>query len=285
MTFRAAVVRAFSGGVALTRRGAFAWVAVILLANEIFGVIDRASTNSVTAFVEDLCEAGIFQLLAWYAVLRLLAESENDQPASKRDIAVAVALGLLVLIPIERMIWLAVTALSVYLLTCRSGDAKLRSAATVLGALAVQSFWGNVLFHLIAYDLLRAETAVLGILLSATHEGITWQDNIIRSSSSFGIVMYTGCSSFFNVMLALLCWTTLTKLQRPFWRGSDFVIGAALAAMVVVLNFARLYMVALDLDHYHYWHDGVGAQIFSVVMTLAILVGSLWGAHRLVPRP
>jgi hypothetical protein len=275
------VVAGESPGAAMfRRRDVFIWTAAILFANQVFGVLAGIPSSSIATFASNLGTIGVFQYMAWYAVFRLLAESDRDRPAEKRDFAVAIALCLLVFLPTDRMIWVAADCLAIYLWVFHGGAVKLRSAATVLVALSVQAFWGHVFFHLVAYDLLRAETAVVGTLLSATTSGIAWQDNVISSDDGFGIAIYTGCSSFFNLSLAMLCWITLTKLQRPFWQRSDFIVGAVVGGTMILLNLARLYVMALNFDLYHYWHDGTGADIFAIAASLMILVISLYGTNR-----
>jgi hypothetical protein len=280
MTIGAPATGEAPGAAMFHRRDVFIWVVTILFANQVFGVIAALPSSSLATVVSDLGTIGIFQYMAWYAVFRLLRDSDGEAPAESRDFIIAVVLCLLVFMPTDRMIWVAADGLAIYLWVFYGRAATLRSAATVLVAMSVQAFWGHVFFHLVAYDLLRAETAVVGTLLRATRSGIDWQDNVISSADGFGIAIYTGCSSFFNLSLAMLCWITLTKLQRPFWRRSDFVVGAVVGGSMILLNLARLYVMALNIDLYYYWHDGPGAEIFAVVASLMILVVSLYGTNR-----
>jgi hypothetical protein len=176
------------------------------------------------------------------------------------------------------MIWVAAIGLAIYLSIYDHRDRKLRAAGAVLGALSVQEFWGHILFNLVALPLLRAETAIVGTILQAAKAGTVWQDNIITGPSGYGIMVYSGCSSFHNLSLAILCWVTVTKLRRETWRGHDFVIGAAVAGTMILLNVARLYLMAWDIDLYHYWHDGRGADIFAIGASLTILLITLYGS-------
>ena len=62
----------------------------------------------------------------------------------------------------------------------------------------------------------------------------------------------------------MLCWVTLTKLNRPNWIATDFIFGAAVCIVMIAVNVARLYVTAVDAASYEYWHNGDGAQIFRL---------------------
>ena len=63
--------------------------------------------------------------------------------------------SLLLLLPTDRMIWVAAAGVSAYLWLFNRDDAQLRAAAAVLAALSVQEFWGHVFFNLVALPRLR----------------------------------------------------------------------------------------------------------------------------------
>jgi exosortase/archaeosortase family protein len=190
----------------------------------------------------------------------------------------AAALSLLIFLPTSRMIWVAATGVAIYFWIFNGSDAKLRAAAIVLAALSVQELWGHVFFNLVALPLLRVETSAVGTILEAVRSGTVWQDNIITEPSGFGIVVYTGCSSFHNLSLAMLCWVTISRLRHQNWRRRDLVTGSLVAAAMILLNLARLCLMAWNIDLYHYWHDGLGADIFAIGASLAVLLISLYGA-------
>jgi exosortase/archaeosortase family protein len=142
----------------------------------------------------------------------------------------------------------------------------------------VQELWGHIFFNLVALPLLRAETAVVGTVLAAVRAGTTWQDNIISGPSGFGIVVYTGCSSFQNLSLAMLCWITISKLRHQTWRARDLIGAAIVGIVMIVLNFIRLYLMAWDVSLFEYWHNGTGAELFAIGASLTILLISLCGS-------
>lgn len=265
------------------RRLVFVWATAILSLNQLLPVIRQMPAASFEAFLNDLCAVGIFQYLAWYAILRLLGSSDPTAAARSQDVLVIAALCLLLFLPTTRSIWIAALGIAIYLWIFSGGDLKVRAAGTVLGALSVQEFWGHVFFNLVAVPLLHVETAVVGTLLETARPGTMWQDNVITGPNGFGIIVYTGCSSFHNLSLAMLCWLTVSKLRNQSWSNRDLVVGSAVGATIVLLNVMRLFLMTWDIDLYHYWHDGVGAEIFGIGASITILLISLFGSRSATP--
>jgi exosortase/archaeosortase family protein len=148
----------------------------------------------------------------------------------------------------------------------------------VLGALSIQELWGHIFFNLVTFPLLRAETAVVGTLMDAIRPGTMWQDNAILAPNGFGIVIISSCSSFHNLSLAMLCWLTLSRLRHQDWRARDFVVGGAIGATMILFNVVRICLMGWDSDLYHYWHDGIGAEMYAIGASLTILLMSLYGS-------
>jgi hypothetical protein len=266
-----------------SRRDIFIWAALILFFNHLVGVAKGMWSASFSELISGLCAVGAFQYMAWYAVFRLLAASNAAPTVRRKDILITAGLCALVLLPTSRMIWVAATGVAVYLMICSRDDLSMRAAGMVLAALSVQEFWGHVFFQLIDMPLLRAETAVVGTTLQLTRGGTIWHDNIITRTSGHGIVLFPYCSSFHNVSLALLCWLTLTRLRNLNWRRYDFVVGGLAAGTMILLNTTRLYLMSLDVDAYHFWHDGGGADIFKVGASVSVLLLTLYGSRPLMP--
>jgi hypothetical protein len=268
-------------GPALPRRDVFVWATIILFSNQLIDVLREMPSASPQTWVSDLCAVGIFQYIAWYVILRLLISSDHVPAARWRDFLVTAVLCLLVFLPTSRMIWASALGIAIFLWIFNGDDAKLRAAGIVLAALSVQEFWGHILFNLIAFPLLRAETAVVGTMLGAARAGTVWQDNIIDGPSGYGIVVYTGCSSFHNISLAVLCWVTFNKAQYQYWQRRDLVIGSIVVGTMILLNLARLFLMAWDINLFHFWHDGIGAEIFTIGASLTILLISLYGSRSI----
>lgn len=61
-------------------------------------------------------------------------------------------------------------------------------------------------------------------------------------------------------------------------------LGAVIGVTMILFNVTRICLMSWNDDFYHYWHDGIGAQIFTVGASLTILMLSL-NAARSARRP
>jgi exosortase/archaeosortase family protein len=263
----------------IRRREIFIWVAAILLLNQLFYQIKQDWSASLETLLYDLGAIGTFQFIAWYVIFSLLRASNPTPAARWLDLLVAVAFCLLILLPTSRAIWVAATGIAIYLFISNEGDPQLRAAATVLAGLSVQEFWGHIFFNLVASPLLTAEAAAVGTLLAAVRPGTAWHSNIITGSSGFGIIVYSGCSSFHNLSLAMLCWLAVSRWRNQNRWRRDLVMLGVVAGTMILLNLLRLCLMAWDMDLFDYWHEGMGADIFAIGASLTILSISLYGSR------
>lgn len=259
-------------GSRLSRRELFVWVAAILCASAFAPSMTHGGATAL-----GLESIGAFQILGWFAVLRLLYLQTSFAPASSRDFWVAGVVGAINLLPSGKAIWIAASVAALYIYAGNEKGSNGRAGAAVLGALSVQSLWGPTLFSLLTVYILRADAALVGVALKLTRSGFDWHENVI-STQGFSVGIYTACSSFHNISFAALCWISLTKLHRPTFIKSDFKFGAAACLAMIALNAARLYTISLDRESFAYWHDGSGAEIFAVASSFVIAAICAWGA-------
>ena len=255
-----------------SRRELFIWLAAILCASAFAQSMTHGGTTALS-----LESIGAFQILGWFAVLRLLYLQTSSAPPSRRDFWVAGVVGAIDLLPSGKATWIAATLAALYIFAANEKGSNGRAGAAVLGALSVQSPWGPTLFSLFTVYLLRADAALVGVALKLTRGGFDWHENVI-STQDFTVGIYNDCSSFHNISLAALCWISLTKLHRPTFIRSDFKFGAAACLAMIALNAARLYAISLGRESFAYWHDGAGAQIFAVTASFVIAAICAWGA-------
>jgi hypothetical protein len=69
-------------------------------------------------------------------------------------------------------------------------------------------------------------------------------------------------------------------LARPNWVREDLTVASVVVGLVVLLNTARLYLMALSIEGYNYWHEGAGLQVYTWATTFCVLAIGLWGSLR-----
>jgi exosortase/archaeosortase family protein len=266
-------------GLNLPRRDLFLWVCTIIFFNQLLAAVNQLPSAAPGQALSDLAAVSVFQIMAWYAIFRLLGSRDPRPGANMRDILIALALCLPLFLPTTRTIKVLALGAAIFFWIRGRGDPKLRAAGVVLGALTIQEYWGHIIFDLFALPLLRAETAVVGTLVQAARAGTVWQGNVITGPSGFGIIVYSGCSSFHNLSLAMLCWLTVSRLRNQDWRSRDLLVGCVIGATMIACNVMRLCLMAWSADLYEYWHNGLGAQIFAVGASVLVLLLSLYGSR------
>jgi hypothetical protein len=262
----------------VSRAYIMAWISVILFSNYLLSLMTSVDWSKYD-LIHTLGAVGIFQYMAWFAVFKLILKSDHTIRSRRADFVVGVSLCLLVFLPLSYFIWMATTGIAVYWYLSSPDDLNLRSAAVVLGALSIQELWGHLLFRLFEYPLLCAETAVVGSLLEVVRTGTVWQGNIVTRSDGYGIVIYEACSAFHNLSLAMLCWVTISSLRQRSCSVRAFALGALIGALMILENILRLCLMAWDIDLYHYWHNGAGADVFAVGASLTVLAISLYASR------
>jgi hypothetical protein len=277
-------LRARSGSKhALGRRELVIWVAAVLFASR----FSRIETEPLTGLFEGLAtllaQNSVFHYIGWYAVFGLLREATLADRARPWEVACALGLCVVNVLQAKSTVWVSATAVSLYLWVVHRGDIRVRAAAAVLFALAVNGLWAPLFFRTFSYPILLADAVMVGGTLFLLQEGTGWLGtNIIGTMSGHRVLIYGPCSSFHNISLGLLCWVSLTMLARPRWVRDDLSVAAAVVTTVVLLNTARLYLLAMSPDtaSYNYWHGGRGEEFFAWAMTGGVLAISLWGALR-----
>jgi exosortase/archaeosortase family protein len=258
----------------------FIWLACVLVAKQLFPPWVNSASPFIDALVAEFANTSAFYYLGWYAVFRLLYESDQTTPSTGMDLVFALLITALNVLPPTSISWISTTAVGMFLLATSQEDRKFQAAAAVLFALAFNGLWGPLVFDFFAFQLLQADATLVGGLLSLTQPGMSWSKTIVGTPEGHNILIYYPCSSFHNISLGLLCWVTVTKLTRTTWVAKDALVALAVCAIVILLNGSRLYLMALSLDYFTYWHEGLGQQLFVWATMLGVLLLSLSGANR-----
>jgi len=88
---------------------------------------------------------GAFQILGWFAVLRLLYLQTSSAPPSRRDFWVAGVVGAIDLLPSGKATWIAATLAAIYIYAGNEKGSNGRAGAAVLGRCPCNPFGPNLI--------------------------------------------------------------------------------------------------------------------------------------------
>jgi len=254
----------------------FALIAILACANGLvarvmhtvseMGWADAALvTFGISAIVLISCFIGVSELLR-----------DKTQAIQSADLAVAIGLLILIIVPIAQLSWVALTGLSLYILVLTDNQPSRRRGAIILLATAVPMLWSRILFNLFANLLLEIDASLVGWLLGTNRVG-----NMVQFVDGSGyLVVFPACSSIANMSLAFLCWITISVSVRHKWSARDLLWGLLACISTVTVNVVRMSLMALSPAHFEAIHGPWGETIVSLIM-LSLAIGiSLLGVRR-----
>jgi hypothetical protein len=222
------------------------------------------NTFEISVIVWLSCAAGISLIL-------------RDRTIGVRPSELAIAAGfvVLVLLPIGALSWVAVTALSLYIILS-DNVASSRRGALILLAATVPMLWSRLLFQFFAKLILQVDASLVGRILGTERTG----DIVGFADGSGVLVILPGCSSLANVSLAILCWVTVSQLVSHKQSAYDLLWCVMACISVVAVNVSRISLEGLSQWHYATFHSPWGDAVGNTIM-LGLIVGcSVLGVRR-----
>ena len=222
------------------------------------------NTFEISAIVLISCAAGVSLVL-------------RDRTIGVRSSEFAMAAGfvLLVILPIGPLSWLAVTALSLYIIIF-TDVASSRRGAFILLAATVPMLWSRLLFQFFANLILQIDASLVGWILGTHRTGA-----IVGFADGSGVlVILPACSSLANVSLAFLCWVTVSRLVCHKKSAYDLLWCLLACISVIAVNVTRISVEGLSQWHYATFHSPLGDAVGNTII-LGLLVGlSVLGVRR-----
>ena len=174
----------------------FIWLACVLVAKQLFPPWANSASPFIDALVAAFTNRSAFYYLAWYAVFRLLYESDRTTPSTGVDVVFALVVAALNFLPPTSISSISATAIGIFLLATSQEDRKFQAAAAVLFALAFNGLWGPLVFDFFAFQLLQADATLVGGLLSLTQSGMSWSQTIVGTPEGHSVLIYNPCPPF-----------------------------------------------------------------------------------------
>jgi exosortase/archaeosortase family protein len=264
----------------VSRRELFLWIAVCLFANQ---AVQLVKLSSFSAFVADLAAQNLVYWFACYVVLyRLNASSDRAQPSAYDwwfALAMLFAALMSSFIAYRFAIGGLASAMGLYLLALYRKDEQLASAGAVLLAVSAHLVWGPIVFQLLTPEFLRADAALVGLLLMLLDPGIVLTGTTFHAPAGHTISIVGSCSSFQNLSTAVLACAAAAMFVRTAWIRRDLAAIAMASVAMVLLNDVRLCLVAFNTESYEFWHEREGAVLFGYFTTAVMLLIAFWSAR------
>ena len=208
------------------------------------------------------------EFLGFVAIAVILKDLKSDRVLRWWDFVAIISITIASFYPSPLCRAIAMTCLGL-LFVVRS-DKRIASLGQLCIGLVWIDFWGPLVLSLISQWLLPLETAFaylpLTVFGSFSLDGVT-----ITNGSGFDLEVAEPCSAFHNTITTAFIWLSLIKIQKLDFHFKHFLILAIGVAIVVLLNTARIGVLAVSMSQYVFWHMGPGLWIVKIVMLSAVL--------------
>ncbi|MGB6325335.1 MAG: hypothetical protein WBG11_06050 [Methylocella sp.] len=209
-------------------------------------------------------------VLVWAAcfIAVSLLLRQPQEPMTRNDLILGVAVVAAVLVPSSKASWIALTGLGLYGLRCFEAGTPARRAAFVILAVTVPMFWSRLVFAMLSDSILQADAILVSSIVGTERIGNT----VGFADSSGYLIILPACSSLADVSLAVLGWALFTQSLTRRLSLKDVWWCLAACAAVIVINVTRIALIGLHREHFELLHGPVGAGVASV-LALAAIVG------------
>ncbi|WP_298174525.1 hypothetical protein [Novosphingobium sp.] len=263
----------------MSSRELLLWVALLcsalrmagIMATELAAGTDRASWSMI-------------EVIVWGCAITLLVRDKLTPAATSGQVWSVVSLLGLTMMLSGNMLYVGLLLIGWIVLRTKGWSDNQRKFAVILMAIGLYRIGSRLVVLLLGDVILRMDTALAGVLMTAAVPGSTWSDNHITPPNDVGITVGMACSSFANLSLVSLCYTSIAILDGAAWTRRNLASIGMVWLAIILLNTVRLVLMARSLDAYEYWHNGEGAEMFGVGLSLVTValcsLGSRWANRR-----
>jgi hypothetical protein len=239
---------------------------------------------NISAFDNDLTHSRTIsgaEVLGFVAIAVVLKDLSTGRVLRWWDFVAIIGITVASIYPSPLSRAIAMTCLGI-LFIARS-DKRIASLGQLCIGLVWIDFWGALVLNLIGPWLLPVESRFAYLAVSSFGP-FSLDGLIISNGNGFAIKILEPCSAFHNTITAAFIWLSLIKIQRLDIHFKHLVVLAIGLAFVVLLNTARIGIMAISKTEYIFWHMGPGLWIVKIVMLTAVL-GLFYFGLRPEPKP
>lgn len=180
--------------------------------------------------------------------------------------------------PDDRIAFLALT-FSALVVLANGTRGETRRSAWLWLALSAHGLWGIVILRIASPIIVPLETRLVGWTAHLIGVEANVFGTRIDGADGWYIYVVEGCSSLHGMSLDLLVWVSSLSLMGITIVRHHAVAFVGSTLGFILLNTARVLLMARSESAYIYWHDDAGATAFGLALT-ALALGSVIGATR-----
>jgi hypothetical protein len=235
---------------------------------------------SLTAVTQAVFARGAFTIAAWVMVVVWVKAVAPRGNASRRQIATAMAIGVLCMIPTRQTTIAALLMLGV-VLARPSGTRHGRQVAALLICLAIEMVWTSIYLLPLHDAVATFDARAVQAVLSLAGQTVSVHGNVvINDPAQFSIEVLAYCASsspLASVGLAFVV-TSLYCGRLPGLADLPWLAGSLLAS--VALTELRLSLMVLSEPNYLRIHDGDGGTVYTFLALGLAMLFPLVAAYR-----
>jgi hypothetical protein len=216
------------------------------------------------------------EILGFAAIAVVLSDLKSDRVLRWLDYVATIGIAIACVYPSQLIRAIAVTGLG--LLFVARSDKRLASLGQLCIGLVWIDFWGPLVLESIKQWLLPLEADFAFVPLSV-FGWFALDGTVISNNGGFAIQVAEPCSAFHNTITTAFIWLALMKIIRAEFHLRHYCFLAIALAFVVLLNTARISIMAVSESQYLFWHVGPGLWIVKVTM-----LGTMLGLFYLCAR-
>jgi hypothetical protein len=247
------------------------------------GNLIDALTN-ISAVENDLTHSRTItgaEVFGFVAIAVVLKDLSTDRVLRWWDFVAIIGVTIASFYPSPLSRAIAMTCLGL-LFVVRS-DKRIVSLGQLCIGLVWIDFWGALILSLIGPWLLPVESRFAYLAVSLFGP-FSLDGLIISNGSGFAIRVIEPCSAFHNTITTAFIWLSLIKIQKLDFHFKHFVVLGVGLTVVVLLNTARIGIMAVSKSQYVFWHMGPGLWIVKIVMLSTVLGLFYFGLRPLQRR-
>lgn len=259
------------------RNALFSGLFLLVGLNSLAGQVLRSlGEQDVLAAFGNLFGVSAIVWVALAAGISILYDGSKNEPVHRPDIAIAIAMALVVFLPMATASMIALTILSFYAILSASPASPLRRSGIIFLAMAGTLLWGRFILALLSRPLLDLDAAFVAALLGAQREGnMLW-----FADAPSRLIVAPGCSSMQGMSLAILLWATINQFFKVRFGWKPLLWCLAALAATVGINVLRIGAMLAFPAYHDAIHVGWGFHTAMWATLVAVAGICIYGAKR-----